>query len=44
MAWNDTSEGQHVNTIFDYLRDAYQNVLPSHLQTLTQLASRPIRG
>jgi hypothetical protein len=44
MAWNDTQQGVDLNNAFGQLLYCYQHALPSHLQSIKNLAQRPITG
>jgi hypothetical protein len=44
MAWNDTKEGAALGDAFHQVQYTYSVRLPGHLQSLTNLASRPITG
>lgn len=44
MAWNDTNDGFYLNLSYDYLRDAYNRVVPGHIEALRDAAYRPIWG
>jgi hypothetical protein len=43
-AWDSTPEGDNVNQAFQQLLYTYQVRLPNHLQSLANLANRPITG
>lgn len=42
--WNETPEGQAVLAAFQQLQYAYQVAIPNHIQSLANLAQRPITG
>lgn len=44
MAWNDTTEGANLQAAYDQLTYTYLTRLPAHLQSLKNLAARPITG
>jgi hypothetical protein len=43
-AWNETPEGANVAAAWAQFQYTYVTRLPNHIQSLTNLANRPITG
>jgi len=42
--WDQTSQGQDLNSKWEYMRGVYNTTLPTHSASLNILISRPITG